>query len=261
MSLDMDVNIEKAASYLAAACRPGSAACRTEPAAVLPPVKPTPSPVLILLKALSKIMPKAEAEALLQSAGMQLPAPAALPASEKDFLNELRETSAKLEAKRASHAKLLADLGVLQQAISGSAQIMTVLEEDVLLLKRRLLEVAPTISAPDGNMSLVHPLSEETKILADAFGTMAGVITSEHTMLACYEACSAQALAEGKQPMEKFAWMAQQTQAAMSACVTALAAIRAACDDGPDSRGRPRKTPRTADGTSAAADACSSILR
>ena len=127
---------------------------------------------------------------------MQLPAPAVMPASEKDCLNDLEETTSKLKLKRTSHAKLLTDLAALQRAISVSAQIMSVLEEDVLTLKRRLLEAVPTAPAQEGDTPLAQPLSEETKILADAFGTMAGVITSENTMLDCYAACSAQALAE-----------------------------------------------------------------
>ena len=69
-------------------------------------------------------------------------------------------------------------------------------------------------------------------------------------MQANYHRYASAASAEGRPPLEQFSWIAQDTSAALQSGTEAFALLKAAVaqHDAVDTRGRPRKAPRTSEG-------------
>ena len=205
-------------------------------------------PAAFLMEALTtrKGMPRGEVEALLQSAGLVLPPPIVAPRSEMQTLDELQQKVLALTRRREELSASQLELVSAQAQVDMHSQQVQLIEADIYELKQLL--AVPDLPSPATRMP-------ETDALLSAFEHMSNVLMSPDTMQANYHRYASATSAEGRQPLEQFPWMAQETSAASRSGIEALAMIKAAVahHDAVDDRGRPRKAPRTSEGYPAAA--------
>lgn len=136
--------------------------------------------------------------------------------------------------------------------VQHSSQVLAVLEDDIRQL-RHAVSLSPDSSRMEADVPATRMPEADAILLA--YEHMSSVLMSPDTMQANYYRYASVTSAEGRQPLEQFAWVAQETSAALQAGTEAFALLKAAVaqHDAVDSRGRPRKTSRTSEGCPAAA--------
>ena len=206
-----------------------------------------------------KGMTRKEAAEIFASCGIQLPLPVPTASPVRDDISALKEKVQALERRKLLHEGLQRELEGIQAKVQHSSQVLAVLEDDIRQL-RHAVSLSPDSSRLEADVPATR--MPETDAILLAFEHMSSVLMSPDTMQANYHRYASATSAEGRQPLEQFPWIAQETSAALQSGTEAFAMLKAAVaqHDAVDTRGRPRKTPRTSEGYSAAAPEGSSSL-